>query len=113
VPRLELFSETQTRYNLKTHAEHVFERMKNSVHRIGRNDLFLDFIGMTKQNEVLEIAYKRLKDSVPSAKESKATFVSRMLFVQTVQFFPSENGTHTNDTTLEYYPKHLNNIVFT
>ena len=67
---------------------------------------------MTEQNEVLEIAYEHLKNSVPNDKESKVTFVSRMLFAQTVQFFPLENGTHTNDTT-GYYPEHLGNIVFT
>ncbi|CAF0770905.1 unnamed protein product [Didymodactylos carnosus] len=35
-----------------------------------------------------------------------------MLFAQTVQFFPSGNGSHTNNTT-GYYPEHLGNIVFT
>ena len=112
VSRLDSFAEAQTRYNLKTHAEHVYERMKNSIRRIERNDLNLDFLGMTEQNEVLQIAYEHLKNSVPNAKESKATFVSRMLFAQTVQFFSSENGIHTNDTT-GYYPEHLGNIVFT
>jgi hypothetical protein len=112
VSRLDSFAEAQTRYNLKTHAEHVYERMKNSMHRIERNDLNLDFVGMTEQNEILEIAYERLKHSVPSAKESKVTFISRMLFAQTVQFFSSENGTHTDDTT-GYYPEYLGNIVFT
>ena len=67
---------------------------------------------MVEQNGILEIAYERLKHSVSRTRESKATFVSRMLFAQTVQFFPSENGTHTNDTT-GYYPEHLGNIVFT
>jgi hypothetical protein len=112
VSRLDSFAEAQTRYNLKTHADHVYERMKNSLRRIERNDLNLDFVGMTEQNEILEIAYERLKHSVPSPKESKATFVSRMLFAQTVQFFSSENGTHTNDTT-GYYPEYLGNIAFT
>jgi hypothetical protein len=112
VSRLDSFAEAQTRYNLKTHVDHVYERMKNSLRRIERNDLNLDFVGMIEQNEILEIAYERLKNSIPSSKESKATFVSRMLFAQTVQFFPSENGTHTNDTT-GYYPEYLGNIVFT
>jgi hypothetical protein len=35
-----------------------------------------------------------------------------MLFAQTVQFFPSENGPHTSDTA-GYYPEHLGDIVFT
>ena len=35
-----------------------------------------------------------------------------MLFAQTVQFFPSGNGSHRNDTT-GYYPEHLGNVVFT
>ena len=112
VSRLDSFAEAQTRYNLKTHAEHVYDRMKSSMRRIERNDLNLDFVGMTEQNEILEIVYDHLKHSVPSAAESKATFISRMLFAQTVEFFPSENGSHTNDTT-GYYPEHLGNIVFT
>jgi cell division protein FtsL len=112
VSRLDSFAEAQTRYNLKTHAEHVYERMKSSMRRIERNDLNLDFVGMTEQNEILEIIYERLKHSIPSARESKATFISRMLFAQTVQFLPSENGSHTNDTT-GYYPEYLGNIVFT
>jgi hypothetical protein len=111
VSRLDSFAEAQTRYNLKTHVDHVYERMKNSLRRIERNDLNLDFVGMIEQNEILEIAYERLKHSIPSYKESKATFVSRMLFAQTVQFFPLENGTHTNDTT-GYYLEYLGNIVF-
>lgn len=112
VSRLDSFAESQTRYNLKNHAEHVYERMKNSIRRIEHNDLNLDFVGMTEHNEIIEIAYNRLKHSVPSPKESKATFVSRMLFAQTVQFFSLENGTHTNDTT-GYYPEYSGNIVFT
>ena len=112
ISRLNSFAEAQTRYNLRTHAELVYERMKNSMRRIERNDLNLDFVGMVEQNEILEIAYEHLKHSVPSARESKATVVSRMLFAQTVQFFPTENITHTNDTT-GYYPEHLGNIVFT
>ena len=86
--------------------------MKNSIRPIERNDLNLDFVGMTEQNEIIETAYECLKYSVPSSKESKATFVSRMFFAQTVQFFPSENDTHTNDTT-GYYSEYLGNIVFT
>ena len=112
ISRLNSFAEAQTRYNLKTHAELVYERMKNSMRRIERNDLNLDFVGMVEQNEILEIAYEYLQHSVPSTRESKTTFVSRMLFAQTVQFFPTENLTHTNDTT-GYYPEHLGNIVFT
>ena len=112
ISRLNSFAEAQTRFNLKTHAELVYERMKNTMHRIERNDLNLDFVGMVEQNEILEITYQHLQRSVPSTRESKATFVSRMLFAQTVQFFPTENGTHTNDTT-GYYPEHLGNIVFT
>ena len=112
ISRLNSFAEAQTRYNLKTHAELVYERMKNSMRRIEQNDLNLDFVGMVEQNEILEIAYEHLQRFVPSTRESKATFVSRMLFAQTVQFFPTENGTHTNDTT-GYYPEHLGNIVFT
>jgi hypothetical protein len=82
------------------------------MRRIERNDLSLDFVGMVEQNEILEIAYERLKHSVLSTSESKARFVSRMLFAQTVQFFPAENGTHTNDAT-RYYLENLGNIVFT
>lgn len=89
ISRLNSFAEAQTRNNLKTHAELVYERMKNSMRRIERNDLNLDFVGMIEHKEILEIAYERLKHSVPSSKESKATFVSRMLFAQTVQFFPN------------------------
>ena len=86
ISRLNSFAEAQTRYNLKTHAELVYERMKNSMRRIERNDLNLGFVGMVEQNEVPEIAYERLKHSVPSTRESKATFVSRMLVAHTVQF---------------------------
>jgi hypothetical protein len=35
-----------------------------------------------------------------------------MLFAQTIQFFPSGNESHTNDTT-GYFPEYLGNIVFT
>lgn len=66
ISRLKSFAEAHTRYNLKTHAELVYERMKNSIRRIERNDLNLDFIGMIEQNEILEIAYEHLKHSVPS-----------------------------------------------
>ena len=112
VSRLDSFAEAQACYNLKTYAERVYERMKNSMRRIERNELNLDFVGMTEQNEILEVAYKRLQYSVPTARESKATFILRMLFAQTVQFFPSGNGSNTNDTT-GYYPEHLGNVVFT
>ena len=112
VSRLDSFAEAQTRYNLKTHAEHVYERMKSSMRRIENNDLNLDFVGMTEQNEILEIVYDHLKHSVPNTRESKATFISRMLFAQTVQFFSLENGLRTNDTA-GYYPEHLGNIAFT
>ena len=112
VSRLDSFAEAQTRYNLKTHAERVYNRMKNSIRRIERNDLNLDFVGMVEQNEIFELAYERLKESIPSVSESKATFVSRMLLAQAVQFFPSQNGSHTNDST-GYYPEHLGNMVFT
>ncbi|CAF4043843.1 unnamed protein product [Adineta steineri] len=110
VSRLDSFAEAQTRFNLKTHAEHVYERMKSSMRRIESNDLNLDFLGMTEQNEVIEITYEHLKHSMPTTRESKATFISRMLFAQTVHFLPSENELHTNDTT-GYYPEHLGNIV--
>jgi hypothetical protein len=112
VSRLDSFAEAQTRYNLKTHAERVYERMKNSMRRIERNDLNLDFVGMTEQTEIFEIAYDHLKYSIPSETESKATFISRMLFAQTVQFLPSKIGLHINDTS-GYYPEYLGNIVFT
>ena len=59
--RLDSFAEAQVRYNLKTHAERVYERMKNSMRRIEWNELNLDFVGMTEQNEILEVAYKRLR----------------------------------------------------
>jgi hypothetical protein len=112
ISRLDSFAEAQTRYNLKTHAESVYERMKNSMRRIERNDLNLDFVGMTEKNEILEIVYDHLKHSIPSATESKATFISRMLFAQTVEFLPSKTELRTNDTT-GYYPEYLGNIVFT
>ena len=112
VSRLDSFAEAQTRFNLKTHTEHVYERMRNAMRRIEQNDLNLDFVGMTEQNEIFEIAYERLKHSIPSMKESKATFITRMLFAQTIQFFPTDNQSRTNDTT-GYYPEHLGNIVFT
>ena len=86
--QLDSFAEAQTCYNLKTHAEHLYERMKNSMRRIASNYLNLDFVGMTEQNEIHEIVCERLKHSVPSARELKATFISRMLFAQTVQYFP-------------------------
>ena len=82
------------------------------MHRIERNDLNLGFVGMTEQNEISELAHSRLKKLVPTAKELKATFVSRMLFAQTIQFFPSENGKHTNGSR-SYYTEYLGNIVFT
>ena len=110
--RLDSFAEAQTRFNLKTHAERVYERMKNSMRRIERNDLNLDFVGMTEQNEILEIVYDHLKSSIPTATESKATFISRMLFAQTVEFSPSKTEQRTNNTT-GYYPEYLGNIVFT
>jgi hypothetical protein len=53
ISRLNSFAEAQTRYNLKTHAELVDERMKNSMRRIERNDLNLDFVGLIEQNEIL------------------------------------------------------------
>ena len=112
ISRLDSFAEAQTSYNLKTHAESVYERMKNSMRRIQRNDLNLDFVGMTEQNEILEIVYDHLKHSIPSPTESKATFISRMLFAQTVEFFPSKIQLRTNDTT-GYHPEYLGNIVFT
>ena len=112
VSRLDFFAEAQTLYNLKTHGEHVYDRMKTSIHRIERNDLNLDFVGMTEQNKILELAYSRLKRLVPTAKESKTIFVSSMLFAQTIQFFPSENGKHT-DNGRGYYSEYLENIVFT
>ncbi len=102
----------QTRYNLKNHAEHVYERMKNSIHRSERNDLNLNFVEMTEQNEILEIAYEHRKYSIPTTKESKATFITRMLFAQTIQFFSSGNETHTNDTT-GYFSEYEGDIVFT
>ena len=53
-----------------------------------------------------------LKNSVPSMKESKVTFITRMLFAQTIQFFPHINHqSHINDTT-DYLPEHLGNIGF-
>ena len=82
------------------------------MRRIERNDLNLDFVGMTEQNEILEIVYDHLKSSIPTATESKATFISRMLFAQTVEFSPSKTEQRTNDTT-GYYPEYLGNIVFT
>ena len=112
VSRLDSFAEAQARYNLKTHAERVHERIKNSMRRIERNELNLNFVGMAEQNEILEVAYKRLQYSVPTTRESKATFILRMSFAQAVQFFPSGNGSYTNDTT-GYYPEHLGNVVFT
>ena len=112
ISRLNSFAAAHSRYNLKTHAELVYARIKSSMRRIERNDLDLDFVGMVEQNEGLEIAYKHLQRSVPSTRESKITFVSHMLFAQTVQFFPTENEADTNDTT-GYYPEHLWNIVFT
>ena len=82
------------------------------MRRIEQNDLNLDFVGMTERNEIVEIAYERLKYSVPGMKDSKATFIMRMLFAQTIQFFPTDNQSRTNDIT-DYYPEHLGNIVFT
>ena len=67
---------------------------------------------MTEQNEILEIAYERLNHSVPSMRESKSTFIKRMLFAQTIEFFLIDNQSHTNDAT-GYYAEHLGNIVFT
>ena len=56
VLRLDSFAEAQTLYNLKTHGERIYDRMKTSMYRIERNDLNLDFVGMSEQNEILELA---------------------------------------------------------
>ena len=56
VSRLDSFAEAQTLYNLKTHGERIYDRMKTSMHRIKRNDFNLDFVGVTEQNEILELA---------------------------------------------------------
>jgi hypothetical protein len=112
VSRLDTFAGAQTRFNLRTHAERVYDRLKNSIRRIERNDLNLDFLDMTEQNELLEIAFSHLEHSVPTTSESKTAFVSRMLFAQTVQFFSSDKAQRTSDAS-SYFPQHLGNIIFT
>ena len=112
VSRLDSFAEAQTHFNLKTHTEHVYERMRNSTRRIEQNDLNLDFVGMTEQSEIFEIAYERLKHSVSSMKESKATFNNAHALCADNSIFPTDNQSRTNDTT-GYYPEHLGNVVFT
>lgn len=67
---------------------------------------------MIEQNEIFEIAYDGLKNSVPSMRESKATFITRMLFAQTIQFFPHINQSRINGTT-DYFPEYFGNIGFT
>ena len=43
ISRLDSFAQAQTRYNLKTHAEQVYERMRDSMRRIERNKLYIFF----------------------------------------------------------------------
>ena len=71
ISRLDFFAQAQTRYNLKTHAEQVYERMRDSMRRIERNKLNIYFVGMIDQNEIFEVAYDGLKKSVPTMRESK------------------------------------------
>ena len=71
ISRLDSFAQAQTRYNLKTHTEQVYERMRDSMRRIERNKLNIYFVGMIDQNKIFEIAYDGLKNSVPTMRESK------------------------------------------
>lgn len=60
VSPLDTFAEAQTRLNLRTRVERVYDRLKNSIRRIERNDLSLGFLDTTEQNELLEVAFSYL-----------------------------------------------------
>ncbi|CAF0953575.1 unnamed protein product [Didymodactylos carnosus] len=106
------FTDDQIRYNIAKDIEHRYERLKSSMHRIANNELNFDFIGMSEQNELIETAYLQLKDSIPTLEESKSTFVTRMLFAQTVQFGPI-NENSSSPKVKDLIPKQMGSLVFT
>ena len=83
------------------------------MHRIERNDLNLNFVGMIEENDILELALTvDFKNQYLLLKNQRQHLSLVCCFTQIIRFFPSENAKHTNDSR-SYYPEYLGNIVFT
>ncbi|CAF1055995.1 unnamed protein product [Didymodactylos carnosus] len=95
-------------YNVDKEIERKFKRLKQSI---SLTDLNFDFLGMHAQDELIELAYDQLKNSVLNTEESKATFTTRMLFAQTVRFQPT-NDTFSPSKADKFVPKQMGHLVF-
>ncbi|CAF1115713.1 unnamed protein product [Didymodactylos carnosus] len=104
-------TDEQIYYNVDKEIQRKFERLTQSMYCISLNDLNFDFLGMHEQNALIELVYDQLKNSVRNTEESKATFITRMLFAQTVRL-PPTNDTFSPSKADKFVPKRMGNLVF-
>ncbi|CAF4437277.1 unnamed protein product [Didymodactylos carnosus] len=111
VKNLQDVNDEQIRDNINKKIERCYERLKSSMNRITKNDLNFEFLTMSERNELIEMAYAKLNDSVPSIQESKSTFITRMLFAQSVQFEPLNESVAASNVS-KFVTQQMGNLVF-